>query len=112
MPRALWKPWGGGLFLMSAVPLYTDVGADPVGKGLDGLAGQSRRARIYTGYGRVSTGYGHTGYGISTGYGYTGGCLEGLLGCRPHRRAVRQRSLWRGADSVRSARAAPWYVPS
>jgi hypothetical protein len=22
MPRALWKPWGGGLFLMSEVPLY------------------------------------------------------------------------------------------
>ena len=22
MPRALWNPWGGGLFLMSEVPLY------------------------------------------------------------------------------------------
>ena len=22
MPRALWSPWGGGLFLMSEVPLY------------------------------------------------------------------------------------------
>jgi len=22
MPMALWKPWGGGLFLMSEVPLY------------------------------------------------------------------------------------------
>ena len=22
MPRALWWPWGGGLFLMSEVPLY------------------------------------------------------------------------------------------
>ena len=22
MPGALWKPWGGGLFLMSEVPLY------------------------------------------------------------------------------------------
>ena len=25
MPRALWKPWGGGLFLMSEVPLQVAV---------------------------------------------------------------------------------------